>query len=85
MVLPIIISNAKPSLYLKQNIGGLIMPNISSHNYDIFLMKNPKSTTKEAIAGYDIFIICILISSIVMIIVVKEGLKKKNLIIFDKN
>jgi len=58
-------------------IGGLIISNVSTHDYDIFLMKNPKQTTKDAIAGYNILLVSILISSIAMIIVVKECFRKK--------
>ena len=57
-------------------IGGII-PNIDGYNDDVFLMKNPKPTTKDAIAGYNIFLIYILISSIVMTVVVKECFRKK--------
>ena len=58
-------------------LGGLVIPNISIHDNDIFLMKNPKSMVKEVIGGYNIFVICILIGSFVIPLVVKECFRKK--------
>lgn len=58
-------------------IGGLLMSNITTHDYDIFLMKNPKRTAKVAIIGYDVFLICILVGAIVITMVANECFRKR--------
>jgi len=46
-----------------------MISNIADYDVDVFLVKNPKPTTKVAIAGYEILLICILIGSFVTTII----------------
>jgi len=54
-----------------------MISNIADYDDDVFLVKNPKPTTKDAITGYEILLICIIIGSFVMPMVVKECFRKK--------
>lgn len=54
-----------------------MISNIADYDDDVFLVKNPKLKTKDAIAGYEILLICILIGSFVTTIILKDCFRMK--------